>query len=107
MAVLYIKNGKDNVFIIKYFKKKEIAMDNQEIMQKVLKILGPYAKNKEALNNANETTNILKDLEVNSSRLVDIILALEDEFDIEIDDSEADKVQTVGAAIELIKKKVG
>ncbi|GIX40540.1 MAG: hypothetical protein KatS3mg129_0273 [Leptospiraceae bacterium] len=82
-------------------------MENQEIMQKVLKILGPYAKNKEALNNANENTNILKDLEVNSSRLVDIILALEDEFDIEIDDSEADKVQTVGAAVELIKKKVG
>jgi hypothetical protein len=44
MAVSYIKNGKDNVFIINYFKKKEIAMDNQEIMQKVLKILGPYAK---------------------------------------------------------------
>ncbi|MFN3604105.1 MAG: phosphopantetheine-binding protein [Leptonema sp. (in: bacteria)] len=82
-------------------------MDNQEVMQKVLKILGPYAKNKEALNSANESTHILKDLEVNSSRLVDIILALEDEFDIEIDDSEADKVQTVGAAIELIKKKVG
>lgn len=82
-------------------------MDNQEIKQKVLKILGPYAKNKDALNSATESTNILKDLEVNSSRLVDIILALEDEFDIEIDDSEADKVQTVGAAIDLIKKKIG
>lgn len=82
-------------------------MDNQEIMQKVLKILGPYAKNKDALNSASDSTNILKDLEVNSSRLVDIILAMEDEFDIEIEDSEADKIQTVGAAVELIKKKVG
>ncbi len=82
-------------------------MQDKEIMEKVLKILGPYAKNKDALGSASESTNILKDLEVNSSRLVDIILALEDEFDIEIDDSEADKVNTVGAAVELIKKKVG
>ncbi len=81
-------------------------MDHQEIMQKVLKILGPYAKNKDALNSATDSTNILKDLEVNSSRLVDIILAMEDEFDIEIEDSEADKIQTIGAAVELIKKKV-
>lgn len=82
-------------------------MTDQEIMQKVLKILGPYAKNKDALNSATAETNLLKDLEVNSSRLVDIILALEDEFEIEIDDSEADKVQTVGAVVELIKNKVG
>ncbi|MCS7204871.1 MAG: acyl carrier protein [Leptospiraceae bacterium] len=82
-------------------------MDNKEIMEKVLKILGPYAKNKEALNNATSETNLLKDLEINSSRLVDIILALEDEFNIEIDDSEADKVQTVGAAVDLIKNKIG
>ncbi|MBW7857967.1 MAG: acyl carrier protein [Leptonema sp. (in: Bacteria)] len=81
-------------------------MEQQEIMQKVLKILGPYAKNKDALAGATDATNILTDLEVNSSRLVDIILAFEDEFDIEVEDGEADKVQTVGAAVTLIKNKV-
>jgi acyl carrier protein len=81
-------------------------MEQKEIMEKVLKILGPYAKNKEALASANENTNILTDLEVNSSRLVDIILAFEDEFDIEVEDGEADKVNTVGAAVNMIKSKL-
>lgn len=81
-------------------------MEQTEIMQKVLKILGPYAKNKDALSGATDATNILTDLEVNSSRLVDIILAFEDEFDIEVEDGEADKIHTVGAAVTLIKNKV-
>lgn len=81
-------------------------MEQKEIMEKVLKILGPYAKNKDALAAASDATNILTDLEVNSSRLVDIILAFEDEFDIEIEDGEADKVNTVGAAVSMIKGKV-
>lgn len=81
-------------------------MEQKEIMEKVLKILGPYAKNKDALAAANDGTNILTDLEVNSSRLVDIILAFEDEFDIEVEDGEADKVNTVGAAVNMIKNKL-
>ena len=35
---------------------------------------------------ASETTHILDDLKVNSARLVDVVLAFEDEFDIEIAD---------------------
>jgi len=81
-------------------------MEQKEVMDKVLKILGPYAKNKDALASAKESTNILTELEVNSSRLVDIILAFEDEFDIEIEDGEADKVHTVGAAVTMINNKL-
>ena len=81
-------------------------MSDKEIFDKVLAILTPYARNKEALNQVTDETNILKDLKVNSSRLVDIVLAFEDEFDIEIADGEADKVRTVGAAVTLIKEKV-
>ena len=80
-------------------------MDEKEIFNKVIKILTPYARNKEALETASGETSILKDLKVNSSRLVDIVLAFEDEFDIEVEDGEADKVRTVGAAVELIKAK--
>lgn len=81
-------------------------MTEQEIFNKVIKILTPYAKNKAALESAKNETNILTDLEVNSSRLVDIILAFEDEFNIEIADGEADKVNTVGAAVKMIQGKV-
>lgn len=81
-------------------------MDDKEIFDKIIKILGPFAKDKDALGTANNETNMLKDLKINSSRLVDIVLGFEDEFDIEVDDSEADQVRTIGAAVNLIKSKV-
>lgn len=78
---------------------------SDEIFNKVVDILKPYARNKEALDGVTAETNILKDLKVNSSRLVDIVLAFEDEFDIEVEDGEADQVRTIGAAVDLIKAK--
>ncbi len=81
-------------------------MTEKEIFDKVVGILSPYAKNKDALSSATNDTNILKDLEVNSSRLVDIILAFEDTFEIEVGDGEADQVTTVGAAVKLIQSKI-
>lgn len=82
-------------------------MSEKEIFDKVVKILQPYIRNEAALKDIAHKTNIVTDLQVNSSRLVDIILAMEDEFDIEIADDEADKVETVGAAVDMIKGKIG
>jgi len=82
-------------------------MDRQAAYDKVISILKPYVKNAAALSDVSETTSILDDLEVNSARLVDIILAFEDEFDIEIDDEAADQVRTIGDAVGLIQAKVG
>ncbi|MDH5721534.1 MAG: acyl carrier protein [Spirochaetia bacterium] len=81
-------------------------MEDKEIFDKIVGIIGPFAKNKENVANVSDGSNILKDFEVNSSRLVDIILALEDEFDIEISDEEAEKIETIGDAVNLIKEKV-
>ena len=81
-------------------------MEQKEVFDKVVKILTPFVRNQEALGNVSMETDILKDLRVNSSRLVDIVLAFEDEFDIEVADEEADKVQTVGAAVEMISSKI-
>ena len=60
----------------------------------------------DALTNVSNETNILDDLKVNSARLVDVVLAFEDEFDIEIADEDADAVDTVGDAVRLIKEKL-
>ena len=81
-------------------------MDQAEVMQRVVKILTPWAKNEEALANAGMDTSILDDLKVNSARLVDVVIAFEDEFDINIPDEDAEKIQTVGDAIEYIKKRM-
>lgn len=80
-------------------------MSDKETFDKVVSILTPYVRNQDALKSISDETNIITDLQVNSSRLVDIILAFEDEFDIEVADDEADKVETVGAAVKLIQSK--
>lgn len=82
-------------------------MTEQEIFDKVVAILKPYVKNKDALIKVSNETNILDDLKVNSARLVDVVLAFEDEFEIEIADEDADAVDTVGDAVRLIREKIG
>lgn len=77
-------------------------MTRQEVFDKVMSIIGPFAVNKDAVQGADENTNILTDLKVNSARLVDIILDFEDQFDIEIDDETADEIQTLGDAVDKI-----
>ncbi|MET0152118.1 MAG: acyl carrier protein [Candidatus Binatia bacterium] len=81
-------------------------MSEREVMDKVVGILKPYVKNEVALAAVSPETNILDDLEVNSARLVDVILAFEDTFGIQVADEDADTVNTVGDAVKLICSKV-
>ena len=81
-------------------------MQQSEVLDKVVAILTPYVKNQTALAGLNGDTNILDDLKVNSARLVDVVLAFEDEFGIEVADDEVDSVATVGDAVDLICKKL-
>ena len=77
-------------------------MDQQEVFDRVVAILKPFAKNAQALSNISMDMSLQKDLEVNSARLVDIVLEIEDGFDIEVSDDDADGVATVGDAVRLI-----
>jgi len=52
-----------------------------------------------------ETTSLMKDLEADSLDAVEIIMALEDEFDIEIPDEDAEKFQNIGDIAEYVKSK--
>ena len=81
-------------------------MTRDEIFAKVVEIVRPYVKNAEALASVTDDTNILQDLKVNSARLVDVILNFEDEFDIEVEDEDADAVNTLGDAVALIEEKL-
>jgi acyl carrier protein len=77
---------------------------DQQVMSKVVDILRPFVKNAEALKTVNMETSILGDLKINSARLVDIVLEIEDAFSIEVSDDAADSVKTVGDAVNLIVK---
>ena len=82
-------------------------MEQSQVLDGVVKILTPWVKNQEALDGVSMETNILEDLKVNSARLVDVVIAFEDEFDIEIEDEDVDTVNTVGDAVTLISSKLG
>jgi acyl carrier protein len=81
-------------------------MEQKEVFDKVVGILKPFVKNPDALAAVAMETSILKDLKVNSARLVDVVLEIEDNFGIEVKDEDADKVKTVGDAVKLILAKV-
>lgn len=81
-------------------------MEQKEVFDKVVGILKPFVKNTDALASVAMETSILKDLKVNSARLVDVVLEIEDNFGIEVKDEDADKVKTVGDAVSLILAKV-
>ena len=49
------------------------------------------------------TSSFKEDLEVDSLDLMELVMALEEEFDIEIANEEAEKIVTVGDAVEQIK----
>ena len=50
-------------------------------------------------------THLMKDLEADSLDAVEIIMAIEDEFDIEIPDEDAEKFQTVGDLVHYVEEK--
>lgn len=50
-------------------------------------------------------TNIYDDLRADSLDIVEIIMAIEEEFGIWTDDKEVEKVRTVGDLLKLINKK--
>ena len=81
-------------------------MDRAGIVEKLRKIIEPYVQDQEAFANISESTDLLKDLKVNSANLVDIIIDAEMEFDIEIDDESAEKMLTVKDAVEVIENLI-
>jgi acyl carrier protein len=59
---------------------------------------------------AEQVTNeasFIDDLGADSLDTVELVMALEEEFDIEIPDEDAEKMTTVGAAIDYLDQKVG
>jgi acyl carrier protein len=81
-------------------------MTREELIPSLKKIVKPYAQDLEAFNNLSEETDFIKDLKINSANLVDVILDIEDEFDIEIDNDSMEKMLSVKAAIEIIESKL-
>lgn len=81
-------------------------MEKEDLISKLKTIVKPYTQNEEALDNLSEDTDFIKDLEINSANLIDVILDVEQEFNIEIDDESIGKMITVKASLDIINEKI-
>lgn len=81
-------------------------MENKELIARLKPIVAIYAQNKPALDEMTPDTDFINDLKINSANLVDVILDVEEEFDIEIDNASMEKMLTVQASIDIIQLKI-
>jgi acyl carrier protein len=81
-------------------------MNKPEIIDKLKVIVKPYVKNQEAFDNLTEQTDFISDLQINSANLVDVILDIEEKFDIVIDNQSMERMLDFKSAIEIIETKL-
>ena len=81
-------------------------MTKTELITSLKKIVKPYVQDEDAFNNLTEETDFINDLKINSANLVDVILDVEDEFDIEIDNDSMERMLDVKSAVEIISLKL-
>ena len=81
-------------------------MTREELITSLQKIVKPYVQDQEAFKNLSEETDFINDLKINSANLVDIILDVEDEFNIEIDNDSMEKMLSVKATVDIIQTKI-
>ena len=81
-------------------------MNKEEIIEALKTIVEPYSEEVSALAHIDENTHFINDLKINSANLVDIVLDIEEKFNIEIDNDSMAKMLTVKATTEIIAQKL-
>jgi acyl carrier protein len=80
--------------------------DKQKMIDDLKTIVKPYIQDEEAFKILHEDTDFINDLKINSANLIDVILDIEDKYNIELDNESMDKMLNVKAALEVINTKV-
>ena len=77
-------------------------MDEKEVEEKVISIVAEQMGVDKS--EINRETNFVNDLNADSLDTVELVMEFEDEFETSIPDDQAEKIQTVGQAIDFIKE---
>ena len=81
-------------------------MTKPEILEKLKSIVKPYIKNQQSFDDFTETTDFINDLQINSANLVDVVLDIEEVFEIEIDNESIEKMIDVKSTLSIIETKL-
>jgi len=80
------------------------VVSDQDIEAKVIQIVSEQMSVDKS--EITRQTSFVNDLNADSLDTVELVMELEDEFDMTIPDEEAEKLKTVGEAIDYIKKQL-
>lgn len=87
---------------VRMFADAGTALTRDEIQTRAMDVLKLF--DKVEAEKVSSKSHFVTDLGLDSLDVVEIVMALEDEFGIEISDEEAEKVFTVEDAVEFISK---
>lgn len=76
-----------------------------KLVDEVKQIIEKYAYDKKLVKNSTPESKIISELKINSARIVDIILDIEEKFDITIEDNELKHLISIKDIINIIEKK--
>lgn len=82
-----------------------MSLDAKVVEEKVVDIIAEQMGADKA--EITRETSFINDLNADSLDTVELVMEFEDEFDMSIPDEEAEKIQTVGAAVDYIMKVAG
>jgi acyl carrier protein len=81
-------------------------MQEAEKYQKLKDIIQIYLPEDVSVNDIQPSSNFVTELNINSANLVDIILDVEDTFDIRLENEDMNQMQTVQDALGIIDSKL-
>ncbi|MFS4456955.1 acyl carrier protein [Maribacter sp. 2304DJ31-5] len=81
-------------------------MQENEKYQKLKEIIKIYLPEDVSVDQISLESDFLEELNINSANLVDIVLDVEDAFDIRLENEDMDQMRTVQDALKIIDKKL-
>lgn len=84
----------------RWFSNAQTFLDRNEVADRVKSVLTNFDKVNAA--SITEQAKFIEDLKLDSLDVVEVVMAMEEEFVIEIPDSEAEKLMTPGQVIDFV-----
>lgn len=81
-------------------------MTSDQIYDRLKDIIKVYLPEDVSEAEINENSHLVKELNINSAHLIDVVLDVEDAFDITIKDDELEQLDTISRAVEIIAQKI-
>ena len=81
-------------------------MSNEEIYAKLIPIIATYLPEDVTSDAITPDSDLTQELNINSAHLVDVVLDVEDAFDVEFANEDIESLRTLNDAVAIIQKKI-